>query len=188
MSPSTAISTALKAATDHGNSHRPSGEVVLPTISVSLSPEEKFREYLVTRSRPQRFTDQQRDMVRFIFAQHEHFDADTLIDDMKRAGLTVSRATAYRTLTKLVDAGLLRRHETGGRTRYEHDYGYPHHDHLHCQTCGNMIEFQVSGIDSIIREAASQHGFQATGHSFIVQGTCSACRQMRVAQRRLDRI
>ena len=99
MSPSTAISTALKAGTDSGNAHRSNGEVVLPTISVSLSPEEKFREYLVTRSRPQRFTDQQRDMVRFIFAQHEHFDADTLIDDMKRAGLTVSRATAYRTLT-----------------------------------------------------------------------------------------
>ena len=188
MSPSTAISTALKAGTDSGNAHRSNGEVVLPTISVSLSPEEKFREYLVTRSRPQRFTDQQRDMVRFIFAQHEHFDADTLIDDMKRAGLTVSRATAYRTLTKLVDAGLLRRHETGGRPRYEHDYGYPHHDHLHCQACGIMIEFQVSGIDSIIREAASQHGFQAASHSFIVQGTCSACRQRRVAQRRLDRI
>jgi Fe2+ or Zn2+ uptake regulation protein len=51
-----------------------------------------------------------------------------------------------------------------------------------------MIEFQVSGIDSIIREAASQHGFQAASHSFIVQGTCSACRQRRVAQRRLDRI
>lgn len=188
MSPSTAISTALKVGIDSVNQHSPPGETVLPNVSVSLSPEEKFREYLVTRARPQRFTDQQRDMVRFIFAQHEHFDADTLIDDMKRAGLSISRATAYRTLTKLVDAGLLRRHETGGRTRYEHDYGYPHHDHLHCQACGTMIEFQVTGMDAIIREAASQHGFQATGHSFIVQGTCSGCRQRRVAQRRLDRI
>ena len=53
-------------------------------------------------------------MVRYIFAKHNHFDAEHLIDDMKRAGFRVSRATVYRTLTKLVDAGLLRRTATGG--------------------------------------------------------------------------
>ena len=54
------------------------------------------------------FTGQQREMIRFIFAQHEHFDAEQLIDEMKNEGLQVSRATIYRTLSKLVDAGLLR--------------------------------------------------------------------------------
>ena len=81
----------------------------LPAVEVSQSPENKFREYLSSRPRPQRYTEQQRDMVRFIFSQHNHVDADHLIDDMKRAGFRVSRATVYRTLTKLVDAGLLRR-------------------------------------------------------------------------------
>ena len=47
-------------------------------------------------------------MVRYIFSKHNHFDADQLIDDLKGAGLNVSRATVYRTLSKLVDAGLLR--------------------------------------------------------------------------------
>ena len=54
-------------------------------MEVSQSPESKFQEYLKSRARPQRYTDQQRDMVRYIFAQHNHFDADQLIDDMKRA-------------------------------------------------------------------------------------------------------
>src|SRR5205823_4084284 len=81
----------------------------LPAVQVALSPEEKFREYLATRPRPQRFTGQQRDLVRHVFARHNHFDAESLIDDLKREGLSVSRATVYRTLTKLVDAGLLRR-------------------------------------------------------------------------------
>ena len=85
----------------------------LPAVEVSQTPESKFREYLASRPRPQRYTDQQRDMVRYIFAQHNHFDADQLIDDMKRAGFSVSRATVYRTLAKLVDAGLLRRLEIG---------------------------------------------------------------------------
>ena len=70
-------------------------------------------------------------MVRYIFSQHNHFDADQLIDDMKQKGFRVSRATVYRTLDKLVDAGLLRRLEIGPRMYYEHDYGYPQHEHLH---------------------------------------------------------
>src|ERR1043166_3173063 len=80
----------------------------LPSIEVSQSPEDKFREYLASRPRAQRFTGQQRDMVKFIFSKHNHFDADQLIDDLKTAGFNVSRATVYRTLAKLVDAGLLR--------------------------------------------------------------------------------
>src|SRR5438309_10554165 len=94
------------------------GDVVvqLPAVEVSHSPESKFREYLASRPRPQRYTDQQRDMVRYIFARHNHFDADQLIDDMKRAAFQVpSRATVYRTLAKRVDAGLLRRLELGPR-------------------------------------------------------------------------
>src|SRR5437667_6597179 len=114
--------------------------VQLPAVEVSQSPESKFREYLASRPRPQRYTDQQRDMVRHIFAQHNHFDAERLIDDMKRAGLQVSRATVYRTLTKLVDAGLLRKLELGPRMFYEHDYGYPRHEHMYCQQCGKVIE------------------------------------------------
>ena len=158
----------------------------LPAVEVSLSPEDKFREYLATRPRPQRYTEQQRDMVRFIFSQHNHFDADQLIDAMKQAGFTISRATAYRTLTKLVDAGLLRRLEVGPRTVYEHDYGYPQHEHMHCETCGKMIEFQSPAIEAVMSEVSRQHQFNASGHTFIIRGTCAECNRARVSKRRLD--
>lgn len=160
----------------------------LPAVEVSQSPESKFREYLATRPKPQRFTDQQRDLVRYIFSQHDHFDADQLIDDMKRAGLRVSRATVYRTLTKLVDAGLLRRLEIGPRTFYEHDYGYPQHEHLVCQLCDKKIEFQDPAIDVVISEACRQHQFQSSGHTFIVRGICADCNRARITKRRLDLI
>src|SRR5262245_43479103 len=116
--------------------------VSLPAVEVSQTPEEKFREYLASRPRPQRYTEQQRDMVRYIFSKHNHFDADGLIEDLKREGFQVSRATVYRTLSKLVDAGLLRGIDVGPRMFYEHDYGYPQHEHLYCQQCHQMIEFQ----------------------------------------------
>src|SRR5436305_8641094 len=130
--------------------------VQLPAVEVSQSPEAKFREYLASRPRPQRYTDQQRDMVQYIFSRHNHFDADQLIDDMKRAGFRVSRATVYRTLAKLVDAGLLRRLELGPRMYYEHDYGYPQHEHLQCGRCGKMIEFQNSAIDAVLRDVCRE--------------------------------
>ncbi len=160
----------------------------LPAVPVSQSPEDKFREYLASRSRPQRYTEQQRDMVRYIFSQHNHFDADQLTEDMRRAGFRVSRATVYRTLTKLVDAGLLRCLETGPRKYYEHDYGYPQHEHMQCQVCGKMIEFQNTSIEAILREVCRTHQFQATSHTFIIQGTCAECNQARVPKRRLDLI
>jgi Fur family ferric uptake transcriptional regulator len=162
--------------------------VSLPSVEVSQTPEAKFREYLASRSRPQRFTEQQREMVNFIFSRHNHFDADQLLDLMKQAGILVSRATAYRTLTKLVDAGLLRRLEIGPRTYFEHDYGYPQHDHLVCERCRKMIEFQQPAIEALLREISSDHLFQMTGHTLFVRGVCAECNRARVNKRRLDLI
>jgi Fur family ferric uptake transcriptional regulator len=153
---------------------------------VSQSPEDKFREYLVSRESPQRYTDQQRNMVRYIFSQHNHFDADQLIDAMKQEGFRVSRATVYRTLAKLVDAGLLRKLELGPRMCYEHDYGYPQHEHLQCGECGKMIEFQSPALETALREVCRQQHFNASGHTLIIRGTCSDCNRSRGAKRMLD--
>jgi Fur family ferric uptake transcriptional regulator len=162
--------------------------VSLPAVEVSQSPENKFREYLASRPKPQRFTDQQRDMIRYIFSRHNHFDAEQLIRDMEGAGFRVSRATVYRTLTKLVDAGLLRRLEVGARSSFEHDYGYPQHEHLYCQNCRKMIEFQNPVLDHVLREVCQQHHFQPSGHTFVIRGLCAECNRARVTKRRVDLI
>ena len=159
---------------------------VLPTVEVSQTPEEKFREYLTSRPRPQRYTTQQRDMVTYIFSKHNHFDADELIDEMKGEGFRVSRATVYRTLNKLVDASLLRRINLGSRTVYEHDYGYVQHDHLYCEQCGTMIEFQEAQLEQLIQDVCQQHQFHNLGHSFIIRGVCMNCNRARMTKRRLD--
>ena len=158
----------------------------LPTVEVSQSPEDKFREYLASRPRAQRYTGQQRDMVKFIFSAHNHFDADQLIDNLKRDGFRVSRATVYRTLSKLVDAGLLRLLEVGPRTFYEHDYGYPQHEHLYCQSCHKIIEFQYPAMEGVLRSICQQHNFQMQGHSFVIRGLCADCNRAKTTKRHLD--
>jgi Fur family ferric uptake transcriptional regulator len=176
----------LRQASNPGIEPRRICDVQLPAVEVAHSPESKFREYLSSRAKPQRYTEQQRDMVRYVFAQHNHFEADQLIDDMKHTGFRVSRATVYRTLTKLVDAGLLRRLEVGALTFYEHDYGYPQHEHLYCQKCRKMIEFQAPAVEAVVREVCRQNNFQSSGHTLVIKGFCHECNKSRVTKRRLD--
>lgn len=157
----------------------------LPAVAVSQTPVDKFREYLASRPKPQRFTEQQRELLEHIFARHSHFDADKLIEDLKHAKKRVSRATIYRTLSKLVDAGLLRRIELGDRTMYDHDYGYPAHDHLVCEQCGSMTEFQSEELEALLERVAMGNQFRQSGHTLVIRGTCSACNAVRAAKHRL---
>ena len=128
--------------------------MALRAVEVSQSPEEKFREYLASRPDLKRFSQPQKELVAHIFARHKHFDTNELLDDLKEAGRAVSRATVYRTLKLLVDAGLLRRIEVGARTIFDHDYGYPAHDHLVCTQCGTMdamrqVLFRTPGLFAV---------------------------------------
>ena len=142
----------------------------------------------MTRPKPQRFTEAQRKLVEFIFSAHDHFDAEQLCAELEKSGLEVSRATVYRTLAKLVDAGLLRQIHLGQRQVYEHDYGYPEHAHLHCESCGKMIEFESPQLEQLVAEICGKHHFQGKRFNLLVHGQCVDCNRARGAQRRLDLI
>ena len=138
-----------------------------------------------------RNTQQRRVLMDHVFAYHEHFDVDQLIERLPSKGSKdyVSRPTVYRTLAEFVDAGLLKKFDIGGRTVYEHDYGYPQHDHLFCQECERLIEFQSDSLLEIRNEVAGEHDFRVTGHRMIVFGVCQECRNSRKRKRRpLDRV
>jgi Fur family ferric uptake transcriptional regulator len=147
----------------------------LNAVEVASSPQERFSEYL--QSRGKRITHQRRVLVDHVFERHDHFDADELIANLARLdeGRKVSRPTVYRTLNELVEAGLLRRMNLGGRAVYEHDYGYPQHDHLHCTICDQLIEFQSDELERLREAVAREHRFRVTGHRLIVTGICHDC-------------
>ncbi len=158
----------------------------LAPLVVTDSPEEKFREFLEIRG--EKLTEPRRVLVRHIFDSHMHFDADELILDLHNAGRRVSRSTVYRTLRLLVEAGLLRELRLTNRTAYEHDYGYPSHDHLHCTVCNRVVEFRNEAIRQLREAVSLEHGFRPVGHRFIITGVCPACSRARSPRRRLDLI
>jgi Fur family transcriptional regulator, ferric uptake regulator len=148
----------------------------LQAVDVAVSPVEKFREYLATKGK--RLTPERAVIVEEVFAGHEHFDADQLVDRLapRRGGPTASRSTVYRTLASLEEAGLLRKvARTNDRDVYEHDYGYPQHDHLICKQCGDLLEFRNEAISTLLEEIAAEYGFRMTGHRLEVYGRCQKC-------------
>jgi len=163
-----------------------SNEYSLGTVQVALTPLERFEEFL--QSRGKRITQQRRVLVAEVFKRHDHFDADDLILHLNEVlgARQVSRPTVYRTLAELVEAGLLRNMVLGGRAVYEHDYGYPQHDHLHCQKCNKLIEFHSDEVAKIRDAVAREHQFRVTGHRLIISGVCNECRLKKRPNRKLD--
>jgi len=158
----------------------------LSPLAVSDSPVEKFREFLEIRG--EKLTDRRRLLVEHVFNSHKHFDADELVRDLHDAGHRVSRATVYRTLRLLVEAGLLRELRLTNRSAFEHDYGYPAHDHVHCTSCNRVVEFRNDEILRLRDAISRAHGFRPVGHRFLIEGVCSACSRSHTPRRRLDLI
>ncbi len=161
----------------------------LQPVEVSLTANQRFADYL--QSRGMRNTGQRRELLDRVFSQHDHFDADQLIERLPKKGESgyVSRPTVYRTLSEFVDAGLLKKFQLGGRSVYEHDYGYPQHDHFYCTKCAKLIEFQSASLLALRAEIAKEHQFQVHGHRLIINGVCNPCRQgQRRVRRKVDLI
>lgn len=148
----------------------------LGNVAVSVSPSEKFREFLATKGL--RLTKERSTIIEEVFSSHEHFDAEQLISRLAQRSdpKRVSRSTIYRTLLQMEESGLIRKvARQEDRDVFEHDYGYPQHDHLICRKCGTLIEFQADTIAQALSDVAARHGFRMDGHRLEVSGLCNDC-------------
>ena len=119
-----------------------------------------------------------RDLIVNVFLRQEgHLSADDLVDLMRREDDKTSRATVYRTLQWMVDAGIARKVDFGdGRSRFEHSYRHPRHFHLICKACNQSAEFLSSDIEGLIEEIATARGFTPRQSVVQIYGTCDECR------------
>jgi len=116
-------------------------------------------------------------IVNVFLGQEGHLSADDLVDLIRREDHRISRATVYRTLQWMVDAGIARKVDFGeGRFRFEHSYRQPRHFHLICKTCHRSFEFLSSDIEASIEEVAAARAFTASQSVVQIYGTCEECR------------
>jgi Fur family ferric uptake transcriptional regulator len=134
-----------------------------------------------------------RDLIVNVFLRQEgHLTADDLVELIRReessrsdptaATPAMSRATVYRTLQWMVEAGIARKVDFGeGRFRFEHSYRHPRHFHLICKSCNRSFEFLSSDIESLLEEVAAARNFTARQSVLQIHGTCESCRTGRAS-------
>jgi Fur family transcriptional regulator, ferric uptake regulator len=121
-------------------------------------------------------------IVNVFLRQEGHLSADDLVDLIRKDDHRISRATVYRTLQWMVDAGIARKVDFGeGRFRFEHSYRQPRHFHLICKTCHRSFEFLSSDIEGLVEEVATARNFTASQSVVQIYGTCEECRTGRAS-------
>jgi Fur family ferric uptake transcriptional regulator len=118
-----------------------------------------------------------RDFIVSVFLRQEgHISADNLVDLIRREDPRISRATVYRTVQWMEDAGIARRVDFGeGKFKFEHAYRHPRHFHLICKSCHQSFEFLSSDIESLIEDVAEARRFQPRQSVLQIYGTCETC-------------
>src|SRR3977135_1440929 len=109
----------------------------------------RFMDFLAQKHL--RLTVQRQGIIETSFGTRQHFTADQLLTWSRRRDKSVSRATVYRTLPLLTESGLVREMDFGKDYKfYDPNYAqHPHHNHLICQDCDKIVEFESKKLKQI---------------------------------------
>ena len=123
-----------------------------------------------------KYTPQRVAVLEEIITDEGHRDCEDIYLALKQKGGRVSRATVYRTMDILVKNGFARKMELGdGRSRYESKVDSPHHDHLICTSCGEIVEFINQEIEDLQNNIAEHFHFKLQQHIHQLFGICKKC-------------
>jgi len=126
-------------------------------------------------ARTNRKNTRQREVIVDVFLTlDQHVSLQELLDSVQRREPGVGFATVYRTMKLLVEAGVAyERQFAHGNTQYE-PVGLvgEHHDHLMCELCGLIVEFEDPVIERRQTEVAEAHGINITSHRHEIYGSC----------------
>ena len=132
---------------------------------------------LELEARGHRVTPSRRAVIAAVLQQSDHFTVDDLLHRCRGAG----RATVFRTVRLLTEAGVVCRVllEDGSLHYRLSERG--HHHHLVCTDCGKVDDLDQCVIDDFVSGLSGVSGFEVEGHWLELYGRCAACRQKSVA-------
>jgi Fur family ferric uptake transcriptional regulator len=136
----------------------------------------RFKEHL----RRQRLkSTAQRDTIAKVFLDTQrHISVEELYNEVRRRNPRIGYATVYRTMKLLKECGVAaERHFRDGEARYE-SAQKRHHDHLICESCGKIVEFEEPRIEALQEVVAKRMGFRFTGHKMELYGRCRDCQKV----------
>ena len=127
-----------------------------------------------------RITAQRRVIIDTVFSTEEHFTAEQLLAWSRQKDRSVSRATVYRTLPLLTESGLVREMDFGKDYKfYDPNYAeHPNHNHIICQDCEKIVEFENEKIEQLEEEISHGLGFSVKSHRLQITASCDELKKL----------
>ncbi len=138
-------------------------EILAPLCSV-------FRRFL--KDRNLRYTQERAEVLDAVMATEGLFEAEGLLLQLReRTNHNVSKATVYRTLRLLQEAGIITLTLIDpNQTHYQLVYGRTPADTMICMETGHHIDLRDTAIAQLRDRIAKEHGWSIKGHRFVIYG------------------
>ena len=111
-----------------------------------------------------------------------HIDAKELFRRASARDESISPATVYRSLNLFKELGLVDEMRLGKIRCYYEIKQSPEHQHLVCQGCGKVMEFQNPYFQKLIEAVRREHGFKVTKAELYLEGYCPECEEKEKTQ------
>lgn len=122
-------------------------------------------------------TGPRRAVLAVLSSQEGHLSAEHVVAAVARTDPGVHRASVYRALEALTDAGLVQHVHLGhGATAYHLADRAGEHLHLQCGSCGAVVDAPVQLLATVRRRLLREHGFALDAAHVALSGRCRACR------------
>lgn len=126
-----------------------------------------FRRYL--KSLGQKYTPERAQILDVLIEMDDLFQADQLLERMKSSGYRVSKATIYRTIKLLQEAGIIQQVLVDSdQAHYQLAYGRRPHDLLINVDTNEIISIDLPELVALRDRICREHGLMAKGHRFQV--------------------
>ncbi len=136
-----------------------------------------FRRFL--KSKDLKYTPERADILNAIIERDSVFEVEQLLKEMRDRGSRASKATTYRTIKLLQEAGIITQALFDSRqSHYQLIYGKQPRDYIVCMKTGRHIEFNSEELVSLRDRICREHGWEPVGHRFQIYAISPEGRRM----------
>lgn len=113
-----------------------------------------------------------------VFAALSANSAPLQIGEIVKQCPSIDRVSVYRTIELFTELHIIESIPLGWKHQYELAGPFkPHHHHIYCTQCGQLIDIHSSNLESLVAQLAARYNFTVHTHKFEISGLCKQCRE-----------